>query len=102
MLHSNGTRGLRRRVRRVGVLLVLLALLALPLPALAGAQVPLTGSGAGTWGPGSHACAARSPLQIDGAGAATHVGRYRYTSQECVDFGVYPFALVGTFTITAA
>jgi hypothetical protein len=75
---------------------------ALPLPALAGAQVPLKGSAAGTWGPGSHACGTRFPLQVDGAGIANQVGRYTYTAQECVDFGVYPFALVGTFTITAA
>ena len=96
------TIGVSRRVQHVGVLLVVLAALALPMQALAGVHVPLKGSDAGTWGPGIHACGTLFPVRVDGAGVASQVGSYTYASQECVDFGVYPFALLGIFTITAA
>jgi hypothetical protein len=91
-----------RRLLRAGLLLLVLAALAVPVAALAGAQVPMKGSDAGSWGMGQHDCGALFPVRVDGTGRATHVGAYAYSSRECVDFGTYPFPYTGAFTITAA
>jgi len=89
-----------RRLRWAAVAVVALAGLAVPLQAVAGAQVPLKGADSGTWGEGSHACGALFPVFVTTAGVATHVGRYAYSSQECVDFGTSTYA--GVWQITAA
>jgi hypothetical protein len=96
------TAGTRRRVPQAGLLLVVLAALALPIQALAGAQVPLRGSDAGTWGQGGQACGTLFPVRVNGTGTASQAGSYTYAEQECVDFGVYPFSVAGNFAITAA
>jgi hypothetical protein len=90
----------RRRLRRVGLLLVALAALALPLRALAGEQVPYKGSDSGHWTLEGNCPQGIVPVDINGVGTATHVGRYIYHAAECFD----PVAstVTGTFTVTAA
>lgn len=89
-----------RTVKRTTLALVAFAALVLPMQALAGAQVPYRGSDSGTFVLGTHSCPAGFiPLDINGTGRATHVGRYAYHAEECFD-GVSAF--FGTFTITAA
>ena len=92
----------RPRLFRAGwSLAAFVAALALPFGALAGSQVPLEGADAGGFGPGNHACApGYDPLDIDGAGNATHVGKYTYHADECFNGATLLFD--GSYTITAA
>lgn len=86
--------------RRGGLLLVAFAALALPIQALAGREVPYKGSDSGSFVLGTGSCPAGFiPLDINGVGTATHVGRYAYHADECFD-GVSAF--FGVFRITAA
>lgn len=89
-------RAATRWLGRLGAVIVATAALALPVQALAGASVPLKGADNGSWGIGGHECGSLLPVWVETAGTATHLGRYGYVSQECVDLGA------GTFTITAA
>jgi hypothetical protein len=91
---------MRSIVRARVALLALLAVLAVPVGALASDQVPFKGADAGSWGTGSHDCGALLPVFVANSGNATHVGRYSYSSHECVDLGAATYA--GSFTITAA
>lgn len=74
--------------------------LVVPLVALAGGQVPFKGADEGTWGEGTHNCGALFPVFVETSGQATHVGRYAYSSRECVNFGTSTYS--GTWEITAA
>ena len=90
----------RTRLWRACCLLAGLAALAVPVQALAKAEVPFKGSDAGGFGPGNHGCNSGDPLDIDGVGTATHVGKYTYHADEC--FNGTTLTFTGTFTITAA
>ncbi len=93
-------RATTRWLGRLGAVVVATAALALPVEALAGASVPLKGADNGSWGIGGHECGSLVPVWVETAGTATHLGRYGYVSQECVDLGAGTYA--GAFTITAA
>ena len=87
-----------RLLKACGVIIALAAL-ALPVRALAGAQVPYTGSDSGSFVPGTGSCAAGFiSLDINGSGTATQVGNYAYHADECFNGS----AFYGAFTITAA
>ena len=89
------------KLRSAGGLLVVLAALALPMQALAGVQVPLKGSDGGGFGPGDHSCTAGfGPLDIDGTGNLTQLGKYTYHADEC--FNEIDLVFSGSFTMTAA
>lgn len=88
---------MRRANTLIGALLIALVV---PLVALAGAQVPLKGADAGTWGQGTHDCGSLFPVFVETSGVATHVGKYSYSSQECVDFDHATYE--GRFELTAA
>ena len=51
---------------------------------------------------GNHDCGTLVPVFVEGSGVASHVGRYEYSSRECVDFGSASLPYTGRFTITAA
>jgi hypothetical protein len=85
---------------RAGAILVAAAALVIPAHAIAGDQVPLKGSDAGTWGEGAHACGVLYPVFVSTTGTASHLGRYAYSARECVDFGTSRFS--GFFEIAAA
>jgi len=63
-----------------------------------GGLAPATAGAGGFVLPG--ACAGGVAVDIDGAGTATHVGRYEYSALECFNLGAGTFA--GAATITAA
>jgi hypothetical protein len=90
----------RGRLARVGLLLAAIGVLALPVQALAGAQVPYKGSDSGHWTIDGTCPAGSIPIDINGIGTATHVGRYAIHAAECFD--PVASAVTGTFTITAA
>jgi hypothetical protein len=78
---------------RTSVFVVLAAAaLAIPVQALAGPDLPFKGSDSGMWGMGSHDCGALFPVFVETAGHATQLGRYAYSSQECVNFGDATYA----------
>jgi hypothetical protein len=83
-------------------LLVVLAALTLPVQAFAGPQVPLKGSDVGgfTLTPGGVCASGWFQVDINGAGNATHLGRYTYGAIEC--FNPTTGAFAGSFTLTAA
>jgi hypothetical protein len=89
-----------RRLRRAGLLLVAVAALALPLQALAGAEVPYKGSDSGHWTLDGTCAAGVVPVDINGTGTATHIGRYAYHADECFD--PTTSTVTGAFTLTAA
>jgi hypothetical protein len=91
--------GRRRSLARVAAVVVG-AVLAGPVQALAGNDVPLRGSDAGTWGEGTHQCGGLYPVFVATEGRASHLGRYEYSSRECVNFGASGYE--GTFVITTA
>jgi hypothetical protein len=74
-------------------------MLAVPAPAFAAGQVPFKGSDAGHFDvPGS--CEGDGlQVVIEGAGHATHLGRYAYAANEC--FHPSTAAFTGTPTFTA-
>ncbi len=89
-----------RRWHYAAILMLLLAAVALPVQASAGAQVPFKGSDSGNFVLGAGPCASGFiPLDINGSGRATHLGKYTYHADECFD-GVSAF--YGVFRITAA
>jgi hypothetical protein len=88
-------------MKRLGQLAGLFAVAALvtPMPSLAGAQVPYSGSDSGGFtAPAS--CATGIQIVITGSGHATHLGSYAYTSTEC--FNPVTGTFSGSPTLTAA
>jgi hypothetical protein len=89
------------RMRRANIVLgALVIALSVPLAALAGAQVPFKGADAGEWGEGAHNCGALFPVFVETSGKATHVGKYSYSSRECVNFANSTYS--GNWEIKAA
>ena len=89
-----------KRITRLVFLAAFACAVALPAAALAGDEVPLRGSDQGSWGLGTHNCGALLPVFVADSGAATHLGRYAYSSQECANLAAGTYA--GSFTMTAA
>lgn len=85
----------RPRWLRTTLFVVLVAAaLAVPVYASAGSDLPFKGSDSGMWGLGSHSCGAEAPVPVfvETAGHATQLGRYAYSSEECVDFDTATYA----------
>lgn len=88
-------------MRRVTIVLgALIVALTLAIAAVAGAQVPLKGADEGVWGEGTRECNGLFPVFVESSGVARHVGRYAYSSEECVNFATQTYA--GEFEIEAA
>jgi hypothetical protein len=69
-------------------------------PALADAQVPYKGSDSGHWTLEGTCAPGIVPVDINGTGTATLVGRYAYHADECFDPATG--TVTGAFTVTAA
>jgi hypothetical protein len=100
MMRTNRSRATRRRLQRTGLLLCGVTALAIPIQAVAGAQVPYKGSDSGHWTIEGTCAAGVVPVDINGTGTATLVGRYAYHADECFDPGTS--TVTGEFTVTAA
>src|SRR5688572_3981752 len=87
-------------MRRLIIVLALVLAAGLPIAALAGSNVPFKGADSGLWGEGSHDCDGLFPVFVESSGTATHVGKYSYSSQECIDLDAQTFA--GVFELIAA
>jgi hypothetical protein len=86
-----------RTITRIALVVVAMAL-SVPLAAFAAGQ-PLKGTDGGIWGIGSEDCGGLVPVFVTTTGTGTQLGRYAYSSQECVDLAAGTYA--GSFTITS-
>jgi hypothetical protein len=85
-LNKNGPRMRRAGWLAVSILTPLVAgsaLLALSLASGAGENVPFQGSDSGSFVINSEACSEGLQIVVSGAGTATHLGKYVYSSTEC-------------------